>query len=120
MTMTTMDDELLPYAALSHRDRKVVIDTMLAHVGGARALAMIGGTASYSLAEGRVYVSFLAKAMDKINRFEVALDDASDTYAVNFWTGRGASIRCVDRITGIFAGELKRTLEERLGLRFSL
>lgn len=90
------------------------------HLGGQRALAMIGGTLSRSV--DHVVVKFKAKARDGIKAFAVYLGP-DDLYCVRFIAMRihpTVEVRVVEDIAGIDCDNLKTTIETRLGLRLSL
>lgn len=90
----------------------------LLQLGGRQALMMIGG--SVVTADNRLTVKIKAAARDKIKAIVIILDEGSDTYIVEFWAGRGASMRIVDTTEMVYADTLRTTIEARTGLYLSL
>jgi hypothetical protein len=100
-------------------DTKLPIDpdAALAHIGGVRALAMIDG--ALLVDEHSLTVQLRARNVAKVTAFVVTLA-SNDTYAVEFWRGRGTRMRRSTGIAGITADALRGVLEAHLGLRLSL
>jgi hypothetical protein len=100
------------------------VRTAFAHVGGNRALVMIGGhlvsppgTSSWERGDCLI-VRFRARARDRIKQFSVTLEN--DLYTVHYYRGQDRTLREVDYVSGVYAEDLRKVLETRTGLAFRL
>lgn len=95
-----------------------VANTILAQLGGNKMSVMIG-VKNLVGSDKSLKVMFKARAKDGINEFIVTLDP-SDTYTVAFAKNRGMNYKVVDTMSDVYADDLVRVCERRLGLDFHL
>ena len=94
-----------------------VAATILAQLGGAHRLtAMIGARDFVDVGDALTF-RFAARGLRGINRVHVRLA-GDDTYAVTFYKGRLADK--VSETAGIYAENLRETVEHYTGLALSL
>ena len=92
--------------------------TILEQLGGTRRLMAMIGASDFVFGDRSLQFSF-GKAAKGIRKARIELD-ASDTYTVRFYAGRGLSIREVETCEGVYDDALKRTFESVTGLYLSL
>jgi hypothetical protein len=88
--------------------------TIAAQMGGAAALQrMTGGRVLFDGA-----TMHLVRLMHgaKCNKLRVTYDDATDTYTVTSWSIRGATVRALERLDGVYADMLLDAAERMTGL----
>lgn len=101
-----------------------VARTIVAQIGGNRALAMIGAHQVLAIEIG-VRIKFHAKAKEingvRPNIIEIHLDP-SDTYTLKFFRAELASVNCTELkvITNLYNNQLKPIIEEETCLYLSL
>lgn len=98
-------------------------NTILAQLGGLDRLSAMLGIRHVTLLENGVGIRFAPRAVDSINHLQITLEP-SDLYRVEFWhcprrACDGAPWQ-VATFVGVPVEQLKRSIEERTGLRLSL
>ncbi len=93
--------------------------------GGARAMLMIGGTATQMGTDGHLWIRFKARAKNGANHVKISLA-ADDTYTVEFTAQRNwsntlrRSETTKGKFEGIYADQLRELFERETGLYLSL
>jgi len=83
-----------------------------------QAFAMMGATALVDTGEGLQWK--VGSNARRVSCLVVKLDQATDTYTVEVWKGRGLSMRLADTHEGVYADALARTIEESTGMYLTL
>lgn len=92
-------------------------NTILQQLGGGRFLAMTGAVAL----AGEGSAIFKLGTMSRASAVEISLDQATDTYTVQAYRGRGLKMcRYGKPIEGVHADQLKTVFTEMTGLAVSL
>jgi hypothetical protein len=92
-------------------------DTIIHQLGGNRALTMMGVTRilkGYTSAHLHV-----GKNAKKVSVLVIKLD-RTDTYTVEFWTGKGIHCKLLDTVSGVYWDSLKSVVESGTGMYLSL
>lgn len=116
--MTEASRTAMPSASESHRE---IAKTILQQLGGGRFVAMTGAR---NLVASHNGLSFALPGgggfcRDGINGVCVVLTPA-DLYDVEFVRRRGAMVKTVKKVEGIFFDQLREVFERATGLRTSL
>ena len=96
----------------------VVAETILSQMGGKRALAVLCGCKDFAGDEASVQFKVGSNGK-KVTACRVVLD-ASDTYTVEFFAGRGAHMRKVYDCSDVYADSLRGIFEAQTGMYLSL
>ena len=95
---------------------KQVAETTFSQLGGGRAMAMLGGTASR---DGSTLI-VRVRAGRKVSAFTVAYDFGLDLYNLRFLRIRKFKVETVAEFTGIYSDQLRAIVEEQTGCFLSL
>lgn len=95
-----------------------VASTIYAQLGGSRMSAMIG-VSSLVYGDAMLRVGFKARAKGRANVLVVRLR-GDDTYDVELLGVRGLKVATVDACEGVYAEQLRATVESMTGLYLSL
>lgn len=93
--------------------------TIFQQLGGRKFTTMMGVKTPAMKMKNGITFRFKAKAKDGINGIKIILTGA-DLYDITFSKMRGMDYKVVDEIKGVYAEDLKSTIEARTGLRLSL
>ena len=96
-----------------------VAHTILAQLGGHGRIAAMIGAKDFVGDECSVMFRFSAKASNRANKIVITLD-SDDTYRVQFWSIRGMKMQLVNDCPGVYASDLRTTIENKTGLALSL
>jgi hypothetical protein len=90
---------------------KTILDQL-----GRRALLMLGAHTVVTSSDGVMFAVRGSRAVSKV----IVKLDASDTYTVRFYKGRGINLVQVSEFEGVYADSLHGLIESATGLRTSL
>lgn len=96
---------------------QAISTTILEQLGGMRFMAMVGG---YNARTGGMDLTVNFRGSSAANCIRIELDAAQDLYTVTFYKLRGAAVRVVEELAGVFAGDLRQHFERVTGLYTSL
>jgi hypothetical protein len=91
-----------------------VAQTILAQLGGAGRLAMMCGCKGFLGDDNSVQFK-VGSNPKKVTACRVVLD-ASDTYTVEFYAGRGLNIRKVSECSDVYADSFRAMFESKTGM----
>ena len=94
-----------------------VAQTILSQLGGTGLLAMMCGCKNFLADENSVQFKVGSNAK-KVTACRIVLD-ASDTYTVEFYAGRGLNIRKVSECSDVYADMLRGMFESKTGMYLS-
>jgi len=96
-----------------------IAETILAQLGGARALFMVGGRGNVARAGENSLIFDVKGSPAKVTCVRIALE-TDDTYSIDLFTGSKLRIKRASTTAGVQVAELRETLEMLIGLRLSL
>ena len=93
--------------------------TILTQLGGNRFCAMTGASGFIGMDDGLMFALPQRMCKNKANKVVVKLDD-SDTYRVEFFSLRGATVKAISTHKMVYADRLAQTISEQTGLAVRL
>jgi len=100
-------------------DTLTVPEITLEQLGGSRRLSAMIGAHTFTQSENALTFKFKARAKDGINCVRITLE-WDDCYRVEFIRLRGVDFWTKGDVSGIYAEDLKRLIENKTGLALSL